>query len=292
MNIFVSLGVALLNLSTPGAVTIQHDVAYAEGNRGRLDVYAPKVLPPHAPIAVFFYGGSWQTGEKGLYGFVGRALASRGIVTVIPDYRLYPEVRYPDFLRDSARAVAFSKTHAAEWGADPGRLFLIGHSAGAYNVAMLALDPRWLSAVGLRARRDIAGVVGLAGPYDILPLTDPKLKAIFGPEDGLADTQPLNHANGEAPPLRLLAGDKDTVVKPRNTTGLAAAVRDHGGVVSARLIPGLGHVGLLTSLSGLFRHRGGVLDDIAAFVNDRASSAVMPVARAAAVAHSLITQGS
>ena len=269
MNILVSLGVALLSLSSPGSVRVRHDLVYASGDRGRLDVYAPNAPPSQAPVVVFLYGGSWHGGDKALYRFVGVSLASRGIVTVIPNYRVYPEVRYPQFLRDNALAVAFAKAHAAEWGADPGRLYLVGHSAGAYNAAMLDLDPRWLGEAGLSARRDVAGVVGLAGPYDFLPLRDPKLKIIFGPEDGLADTQPINHATGDAPPMRLLAGDRDTVVDPGNSTRLAAAISSRGGVVSTRLYRGLGHVSLLTSVSGLFRRRGGVLDDIAAFVNNR-----------------------
>ncbi len=266
MNLLVSFGVGLLTMSSPGAVRIQHDVVYAGGGRGRLDVYSPRVLRPHAPVAVFVYGGSWQSGDKALYSFVGVSLASRGIITVIPNYRVYPEVRYPDFLMDNAQAVAFAKQHAADWGADPDRLYLIGHSAGAYNVAMLALDSRWLGSVGLDARRDIKGVVGLAGPYDFLPLRDPKLKIIFGPEERLAETQPIAHVDGSAPPMRLLAGSKDTVVDPGNSTRLAAAIRACGGLVSTQIYPGLGHVGLITSVSGLFRHRAPVLDDITAFI--------------------------
>ncbi len=279
MNILVSLGVTVLTLSSPGGVSVRHDLIYAQGGRGRMDVYAPRTVKPHAPVAVFVYGGSWQSGEKALYRFVGVSLASRGIVTVIPDYRVYPEVRYPTFLNDNAQAVAYAARHAAEWGGDPGRLFLVGHSAGAYNAAMLALDPRWLGAVGLNARRDVAGVVGLAGPYDFLPLRDPKLKTIFGPDDQLADTQPINHVDGSAPPMRLLAGDKDTVVDPANATRLAAAIRARGGTVSTRLYPGLGHVSLLTAVSGLFRGRAPVLDDIAGFIN----GAPAPVRAAAGV---------
>ena len=285
MNILVSLGVSLLTLSSPGAVNVRHDVVYAPGSRGRLDVYAPRRLKPHTPIAVFLYGGSWQSGEKALYRFVGVSLASRGILTVIPDYRVYPEVRYPDFLKDNAKAVAFARQHASEWGGDAGRLYLIGHSAGAYNAVSLATDARWLGAVGLTPSRDIAGVVGLAGPYDFLPLRDPVLKTIFGPEDTLADTQPINHVDGAAPPMRLIAGDKDTVVDPGNSIRMAAAVTAHGGVATAHLYPGLGHVGLLTTVSGLFRRRAAVLDDIAGFVTGE-------TARPAAEAHARSTPQS
>ena len=267
MNLFLSLALAILELSTPGAVKVRHDLVYAPGDKGRLDVYAPRKIPPHAPVAVFIYGGSWQSGAKSMYRFVGVALASRGIVTVIPDYRVYPEVRYPTFLEDNAAAVAYARSHAAEWGADPARLYLIGHSAGAYNAVMLATDPRWLKPVGVTPSRDIAGVYGLAGPYDFLPLRDPVLETIFGPPDQLPDTQPINHVDGAAPPMRLVAGDRDTTVDPGNSLRLTAAVKAKDGVASARIYPGLGHVSLLTTLSGLFRGKAPVLDDIAAFVD-------------------------
>jgi acetyl esterase/lipase len=234
-------------------------------------------------VVVFLYGGSWQSGSKALYRFVGLSLASRGFIAVVPDYRVYPEVRYPAFLRDNALALAFVKRHAADWGGDPAHLFLVGHSAGAYNAAMLALDGRWLGEVGLDTGRDIAGVVGLAGPYDFLPLRDETLKIIFGPADQRPDTQPINHADGHAAPLLLLAGDRDSTVDPGNSTRLAAAVRVEGGSVSVRICPGLGHVSMLTSMSGLFRRRGGVLDQVAAFVDD-AETATAPVARGWATA--------
>jgi acetyl esterase/lipase len=279
MNLLVSLGVTLLTLSTPGDANIEHGLVYADRDRGKLDVYIPRRRLAHAPVAVFIYGGSWQSGEKALYRFVGVALASRGIVTVIADYRVYPQVVYPEFLRDNAEAVAFAKRHAADWGGDPDRLFLIGHSAGAYNAVMLATDPRWLAGVGLDPRRDIAGVVGLAGPYDFLPLRDNTLKVIFGPESGRPDTQPINHIDPDAPPMRLVAGDRDTVVDPGNSIRMAAAVQARGGRASAHLYPKLGHVGLLTSVSGLFRCRGPVLNDIDAFVNGRPAAVSAPVAR-------------
>ena len=280
MNLLLSLGLAILELSTPGSVIVRQGVAYGPGDRGRLDVYAPRRPAAHAPIAVFIYGGSWQSGAKSMYRFVGVALASRGIVTVIPDYRVYPEVRYPAFLEDNARAVAFSKAHAAEWGADPARLYLIGHSAGAYNVAMLATDNRWLGPVGLNAHRDVSGVYGLAGPYDFLPLKDPVLKTIFGPEDQLPDTQPINHVDGSAPPMRLVAGDRDTTVDPGNSLRMTAALRAKGGVASAWIYPGLGHIGLLTTLSGLFRGRAVVLNDIGDFVNGEDAARARAINRA------------
>jgi acetyl esterase/lipase len=251
---------------------VTHDVAYAPGARGKLDVYQPRHATPGEPIAVFFYGGSWQSGDKDFYRFVGAELAARGIVTVIPDYRVYPEVRYPEFLRDNAAAVAYVKQHALEWGADPSRLYLVGHSAGAFNAVMLGIDRRWLAERGLDPRTDIAGVVGLAGPYDFLPLRDAKLKIIFGPENQRADTQPINHVDGHSPPMLLLAGAADGTVDPGNSTRMAAAVKARGGQADARIYPGVGHVGLITSLLGPFRHRAPVLAATVDFISSRPGS--------------------
>ncbi len=269
MGLFGQLAAALLFLFSPTAIPARHDLVFAPGPRGKLDVYMPRKSPPGAPVAVFFYGGSWQSGDRGLYQFVGKILASRGIVTAIPDYRLFPEVRYPDFLRDNAAAVKFVRDHAAEWGGDPTRLFLIGHSAGAYNAVMLGLDRRWLAAQGIDPRRDIAGVVGLAGPYDFLPLRDDTLKVIFGPEDGRPDSQPINHVDGGGPPMLLLAGGGDTVVGPGNAKRLARAIVARGGEAEADIYPRVGHVGMLTALLGPFRRRAPVLDAISGFVAGR-----------------------
>ena len=267
MNLLVTIGAAFLSWMAPGGAKVIHNVRYADHDRGALDVYEPRHAAPGAPMVVFVYGGSWQSGDKSIYRFVGKVLASRGVVTVIPDYRVYPAVKYPDFLRDNAEAVVFAKTHASDWGADANRLFLAGHSAGAYNVAMLALDRRWLGAAGLDPRRDIAGVIGLAGPYDFLPLKDDTLKIIFGPEDARPDTQPIKHVDGVAPPMLLFAGSNDKTVDPGNTTRLAAAIQARGGAVTASIVPGKSHISLLTSLLRSSRGHGGTLDAVSGFID-------------------------
>ena len=273
MSLIASAAAVLLSLSAPGGIAVKHDLAYAPGPRGKLDVYLPRRVGPGTPVAVFIFGGSWQSGERGFYRFVGATLASRGILTVIPDYRVYPQVRYPDFLRDNALAVRFVKQHASEGGGDSARLFLIGHSAGAYDVAMLAVDRRWLGEVGLDPRRDLAGAIGLAGPYDFLPLRDEKLKIIFGPKDQRPDTQPINHVDGHAPPMLLLAGSRDGVVDPGNSTRLAAAIEARGGEAEARIYPGIGHVGLLMAILAPFRRRAPVLAAIVDFIQLHSASA-------------------
>jgi acetyl esterase/lipase len=220
---------------------------------------------------VFLYGGSWDSGDKGMYRFVALPLARRGAVVLVPDYRLYPQVRFPAFLDDCAAAVAWALAHAAELGADPRAVFVVGHSAGAYNALMLALDPAWLAGAGI-ARDRLAGVVGLAGPYDFLPITDPAIIPIFAPAHDGPASQPISYVDGHNPPLLLLAGTADTTVAPRNTTALAQRVRDAGGPVTSKIYPGIGHIGLIAAFAPLFQGRAPVLEDVWRFVGGRQSA--------------------
>jgi acetyl esterase/lipase len=257
-----------LAATTPAhGARIVRDLPYGQGPRHELDVYAPPHGAGRLPVVVFFYGGSWQTGERKAYAFVGRALAAKGFVAVVPDYRVYPDVNYPDFLRDSAEAVRWTRDHVGDYGGDPGRIFLMGHSAGAYNAVMLALDRRWLAAVGMDPTREIKGALGLAGPYDFLPITDRKLKVIFGPPATWPSTQPIAHADAKDPPLWLAAGDNDMVVDPGNSTRLAARVRQVGGRAEAKIYPSMTHRLLLGVFAGPFRFMAPVLKDAVAFMH-------------------------
>jgi acetyl esterase/lipase len=215
---------------------------------------------------VFYYGGNWSAGSRAMYRFVGAALAVRGCIAIIPDYRLFPEVRFPDFLRDSALAARWAFDNAPALGAASGRLFLMGHSAGAYNAAMLALDPQWLEAVGMRPARDLAGVIGIAGPYDFLPLQDEDLKVTFGPPEQLSQTQPINFVDGQNPPMLLLQGDSDTTVQPGNTRRLAERIRQRGGRVETRFYAGVGHEAIAGALSGSLTFLAPTLKDSLNFV--------------------------
>jgi len=248
-----------------GGYTVSRDIAYGAGPRRTLDVYRPDGASD-MPIIVFFYGGSWQEGSKAAYLFVGQALAARGFLTVIPDYRVYPETRFPGFLEDSAAAVRWTRDHAAAFGGNPKRLVLMGHSAGAYNAAMLALDAEWLNGQGMDPKRDIRAWVGLAGPYDFLPLRDPVLKIIFGPEDGLALTQPIRYLAPGDPPMLLLAGDADATVDPGNVTRLAAAALGLELPVETKLYPGIGHIELVGAMAWPLRFMAPVLDDATNFI--------------------------
>ena len=257
---------AVLNAIAPrDGVAVTRDLAYQDGPRHMLDVYAPAAAAP-APVVVFFYGGGWEAGSKDMYRFVGAALAARGVMTVIADYRVYPEVRFPGFMRDAALAVAWTRTNAARFGGDPRRMFLMGHSAGAQIATLLALDGSYLHEVGLDPHRDLSGVIGLAGPYDFLPLHDATLEKIFGPEAERWRSQPISFVSSQAPPMLLLAGSDDDTVDPANTTRLAARLRAAGDTVEDRVYPGVGHKTLIGAFSGALTFVAPVREEVLRFV--------------------------
>lgn len=255
----------LLNLWAPVGAGERHEgLAYGPAPHQRLDVYRPR-HSRGAPLVVFFYGGSWQRGSRDLYPFLGASLAAQGIVTVVPDYALFPAARFPAFLQDSARAVAFARAHARDWGADPERIVLMGHSAGAYNAAMLAFDPQWLAAEGLNAQRDIGALVGLAGPYDFLPIRSRILQRIFGGPDR-EETQPIAFVTGREAPALLIAARRDTLVDPGNTERLAATIRERGGRAEARLYGRVNHFTLIGSFAPALRVLAPTLRDVTDFI--------------------------
>ncbi|MBK8184568.1 MAG: alpha/beta hydrolase [Candidatus Competibacteraceae bacterium] len=241
-------------------------LAYGPGTRHRLDLYQPSGSRKPAPVLVFFYGGSWLRGERADYRFAAAALAARGFVVVAPDYRLYPEVRYPDFLRDCAAAVGWALRQAPRYGGDPRRVYLIGHSAGAYNAAMVAYDARWLAAEGLSPRA-IAGFIGLAGPYNFLPIQVPDVMPVFDWPATSLDTQPIRHVTAAAPPTLLIVADPDEVVDPeRNSAALAEALRRAGVPVEVKRYSSLNHYTTIGALAWPLRWLAPVLDDITEFV--------------------------
>jgi acetyl esterase/lipase len=237
------------------AYVFESGLAYGDHERQRLDVYAPRAAD-RAPVVIFFYGGSWQRGERRDYRFVGDALAGRSMVVVVPDYRVYPEVRYPAFIDDGALALDWVRENIGDFGGDPSTILLAGHSAGAYIAAML----------GLERNADVQGIIGLAGPYDFLPLTSDNLREIFSTADDLSATQPISHVDGDEAPMLLLIGDDDRVVDPGNSLRLADEVRRAGGTAEVVTFEGIGHAMLVGSLARALRWRADTLETIAGFV--------------------------
>jgi acetyl esterase/lipase len=256
----------LLNAMIPsGDYHRDANIAYGAEPRQNLDVYRPKKGGPTKRIVVFFYGGYWQYGKKEDYRFVGEALTSEDFIAVLPDYRLYPSVQFPAFVRDGALAVRWVHDHAGELGGDPDQIYLMGHSAGAYIAAMLTLDARYLKAVGLD-RSNIRATVGLAGPYDFK--IGKELRPIFAqPTTGPVDpvVEPITFVDGREPPMLLIQGAQDTTVEPGNATRLAEKIRDLGGQAQLIIFQHLGHSALALALAAPFRWIAPVLKDSAAF---------------------------
>jgi len=237
----------------------------------KMDVYAPSNAAA-APIVVFFYGGSWQDGKRRWYRYVGDALAGHGVIAVIPDYRKYPEVQFPGFMRDAAHAVAWAREHAREFGGDPRRLFVMGHSAGGQIAALLACDKRYLAEVDL-APRDLAGMIGIAGAYAFLPFVE-REPEIFGDDaQGRYDSQPINFVDGDEPPMLLLQGTDDDEVPPHNAEAMAERAQAMDGTAHLKLYPGIGHSAILLAFARGHAGHSPALQDTLDFINSTPAAA-------------------
>lgn len=265
--------IRLFNILIPETgLEASHDIAFGTNARDKLDVYRPvssassgTTVPK--PVVVFFYGGAWDSGDKSGYLFVAEALTSRGYVVVIPNYRLYPEVTFPTYMDDAALALKWTFDNVAQYGGDPARVVVMGHSAGAQLAALVAYDGKYLQRSGIDKRR-IKGVVSLAGPMDFLPLTEPKLEFIF-PQEVRAASQPINFITGSEPPSLMLHGEKDTRVGIHNSRNIAARISERGGVVETTYYPEMGHIGILLALAAPLRNGKPVLDRVAKFIDER-----------------------
>ena len=246
------------------------NIAYGSLPQQRLDVYVPDKAAAPRPVVVFWHGGRWRFGDKTDYRFVGAALAESGYVTMVANYRHYPQVRMPGFMHDAALAALWAAAHASEFGGTPAHLYLMGHSAGAHLAALVALDPRYFAAAGDLAPPSIAGVIGLSGPYDFLPLLEPDVQDMFGPPEIYPQSQPINYVRADAPPMLLVHGLEDQTVKPKNSRNLAAALTAAGVPVTLQLYPKLSHADTVAALTALLRGRAPTLADIQAFIGRRA----------------------
>lgn len=255
---------------------------YGAGERNKLNIWVPTGTKKtdKLPVLVWLYGGGWYSGQRDDYGFAGRAFAKQGFIVVIPDYRLVPEGHWPDFLQDSAAAVAWTEKNIENYGGDPGRMALAGHSAGAYNSLMLALDPQWLKAAGSDASV-IRGVLSLAGPTDFYPFEKGgRADVAMGDIRPVEQTQPITFVRADAPPLWLGHGTADTVVRVRNSQRLAAAMHKVGGSTTLREYDGLSHNDLVMALTKPLAYKGPILPEMTDFLRGVTARRVSPTPRA------------
>jgi acetyl esterase/lipase len=251
----------LLNATVPRTgYTLQPDIAYGPDPRHKLDLYLPDKPRADGKAVIFFYGGSWDSGSKSDYLFVAQALTASGYTVVIPDYRIYPEVRFPAFVEDGAQAVRWTSDRVGS-----NKLFVMGHSAGAHIALLLMTNTPYLQQAGVD-RMKLRGVIGLSGPYDFLPLTSAKLIDIFGSANN-PDMEAITFAKAPLPPALLIHGTADDTVYPRNSEHLAAAWRKAGAPVELKLYPGVGHVDVVASFADLLEARAPARADVLAWLD-------------------------
>jgi len=263
-----STGFAVVNLPTQfDDLHVVHDVTYGPESGQKLDIYRPNETDtkPH-DVIVFFYGGRWTYGTKEDYRFVGAALSQRGFIVVIPDYRKYPQVRFPVFVEDGAKALGWVYDNISTYGGDPKRIHVAGHSAGAHIGALLTADAQYLKAEGKNRSHIIHDFVGLAGPYAFTP-DEPDLEDMFGPPENYPKMQVPTFIDGHQPPMLLLYGDADKDVKPINFEKLRASIKAKGGCVQSIIYPGATHIGLVAGFSWMNPDNVSVIDDMMHFYN-------------------------
>ncbi|SEK59012.1 Acetyl esterase/lipase [Pseudoxanthomonas sp. GM95] len=255
----VVFGIANRGVARPDATAV-----YDQPHALSLDIFRPRDAKADAPVIVFFYGGSWQRGNRAQYRFVGRRLTETGAVVMVADYRLAPKTPFPGFMYDGARAVAWARQHAADYGGDPKRLFIAGHSAGAQIAALLGTDARYLKTVGLEPKQ-LAGVIGLSGPYNFTIAGDHDLERAFGPSAQWPDAMATRFVDGDEPPFLLAVGTNDKIVSPGQTYELDAHLKDAGVPVQTLRLPDGSH---FTPLVELYSPKRGpqLLETIGAFV--------------------------
>ena len=244
-------------------------VEYGTNARQKLDIYLPKATEKSTAlkkVIIFYYGGNWDSGERADYKFAAEALVGHGYIVVIPDYRVYPEVLFPGFMADPVSAAKWVKTNIKKYNGDANKVFLAGHSAGAHMAVMMAINPEYLAEASLKPN-DFAGVIGLAGPYDFLPLKSDRLKIIFGPEAEQWKSQPINFVDGKNPALLLAVGMKDGTVWPRNSFNLAKKIKDNNGLVEVVEFASYNHIDMVSKLAKPLRGNGELLKSVAAFID-------------------------
>ncbi len=252
-------------VSETSGISIQRNIAYGPHGRHRLDIYEPSNGDNAGPIVIFLYGGGWKRGQRGIYGFVGAALASRGLTTIIPDTRLYPEVQFPAFVEDAASVYAWTWRSFLLHKENKRPIVLAGHSSGAHMAALLALDRGYLTRAVPNAPRP-AAFVSLAGPVAFDPTTWPSTKKIFSSVSNPDTARPITFAGAGAPRSLLMHGLEDTVVRLWNTRRMAKALTASGVSVRTIEYPGIGHIGLITAVSRPLRWRAPVLQDMVDFI--------------------------
>jgi acetyl esterase/lipase len=251
----------LAALATPRAGAVERRaLRYGAHQRALLDLTLPRDATATTPLVVFFHGGGWEFGSRRDYAFLARAFAAEGVATALPDYRLWPDARWPDFVQDGAAALTWLRT-APDLPRGP--VFVMGHSAGGFIAAALALDPRWLDRATLPGgHAALAGAVLVSAPIAWQP-TDEPVRSIFAPAPGgRIAAVPEPAALAAAPPLLLIHGTADTVVGAFHSTQLARDIAAARGTAHLHLMDGAGHIAPMVALAEPARRFGWARPDV------------------------------
>ncbi|AZI42228.1 alpha/beta hydrolase [Deinococcus psychrotolerans] len=279
LPLLLTLGVALtacnpvgtLNRATSlSGLSVTHDLHYGSDPRNVLDIYAPQGAANKA-VVLFIHGGSWDSGSKDEYVFVGESLARAGYVTAVMNYRLAPQHPYPDYVIDAASALKWLQDNAAQYGGNGQRLYVVGHSAGAFNAVDVVDDSPFLSDAGVQAGT-VRGVVGIAGPYDYDFRQFPT-KTAFPAGGDPAQIMPTQHIRADAPPNLLLVAGNDQTVDPSNGEKMKAALQAAGVPYTYTVLPGLSHITVVAALSRRLTFLGGTRQAVLDFLNTQEASA-------------------
>lgn len=216
----------------------EKDIAYGSKPWQILNIY-PQSDEKEVPVVIFIYGGGWHKGSKEQHHFVADALVRKGYLVVIPDYIKYPEGTFPSFVKDSALAIAWVRNNIADYGGDPNKVVLAGHSAGAHIGALLVTDKHYLADMGVGIK-DIKAFVGLAGPYNFTP-QEPQYIKTFGREN--FNVIKVNQfVDGSEPPIKLIHSMGDNTVGRFNFDTFYNQLKAHGVPVETKLYNDIGHV--------------------------------------------------
>lgn len=267
LSMLISLGacspLALLNATVSNdGYTSTLNQAYGKHRRQQLNIHVPNMVNNNADVVIFYYGGHWQSGSKDDYAFVADAFTENGVITVIPDYRVFPDADWREFISDGANTYQWVYDNIAGFGGNPERIFIMGHSAGAHIAAMVTTNPSLFRS----PIKPPCGFLGLAGPYDFLPISDADVKQVFASADDLKNTQPITFVSAGVPDMLLMHGLNDTTVKPGNSTRLAARVNQFQGRAQIKLYKGVDHTDILISLASTFRSYSPALSDSMEFI--------------------------
>jgi len=259
-------GLKILNVAVAlrSNYTVTRDIAYASAAHQTLDIYAPKNIDKKLPVIVFYFGGGWSWGDKSYFAFVADSFVEKGYVVVIPNYVLYPEGKYPQFVTDGAKAIAWVNRNIERYEGDIKQLNIVGHSAGAYIGAMVSFNDKYLASQGSNTSI-IHKFAGIAGPYNFTPKAQEYID-IFGKEN-FVDMKIENHVSGNEPPSLLLHSEGDTTVGAFNQEKMKQALKAKQSRVETIMYgPEITHIKILLKLHPWFAGEVDVGKDINNFL--------------------------